>query len=143
MPDEQKGGAAMVGEKILIVEDDFIIAADLRDIVEGFGYETSGIADSFETARQLAPFSTIALVDVNLRDGATGPRIGQYLAGDFGICVVMVTGNPESIGEGLSNVIGIISKPIHPPVIGNVLNYLKSIRQEGRGVPPGGLRLFA
>lgn len=133
----------MADEKVLIVEDHAILAADLRDIVESFGYETSGIADSFETARQLAPVSTIALVDINLRDGATGPRIGQYLAGEFGISVVMVTGNPEAIEGDLSQVIGVISKPVHPPMIRNVLNYLMSIRQGGLGVPPGGMRLFA
>lgn len=130
-------------EKILIVEDDAFLAEDLRDIVTSFGYETCGIADSFETARVLAPFSTIAFVDVNLRDGATGPRIGNYLANEFGVAVVMVTGNPEAIQTGIKEIIGVISKPIHPPIIGNVLEYLKDIRAGGRGVLPIGMRLFA
>jgi len=133
----------MTGEKILIVEDDVLIAMDLRDIVTSLGYEVCGIADSFQTARQLAPFSTIALVDVNLRDGATGPRIGQYLASDFGVAVVMVTANPELIATDLFKVIGLISKPVHPNLISNVLEYLKTVRAGGAGVPPGGMRLFA
>ncbi|MBY5918531.1 response regulator [Rhizobium leguminosarum] len=130
-------------EKILIVEDDVLIAADLEDTVTTFGYETSGTADSFETAQQLAAFSTIALVDVNLRDGATGPRIGQYLASEFGVAVVMVTGSPELIETDLSKVIGLISKPSHPNLIRDVLEYLKTIRDGERGVSPGGMRLFA
>ena len=102
-----------------------------------------GIADSFETAKMLAPYSTIALVDVNLRDGATGPSIGQYLATDFSIAVVVVTTNPETIEAGLSKVVGLISKPVHPETMKNVLTFLRGIREGNRGVPPGGMRLFA
>jgi len=128
---------------ILIVEDNRILAEDLRDIVSGLGYETSGLADSFETARRLAPFSTIAFVDVNLADGATGPRIGQYLAAEFGISVVMVTANPDAIGTGLSKVVGVLSKPVHPTLISNVLDYIRAIRED-RIVPvPSGMRLFS
>jgi len=133
----------MSAEKILIVEDNALLAEDLRDIISSYGYETSGIADSFETARRLAPFSTIALVDVNLRDGATGPMVARYLASEHGVAVVMVTGNPEAVQNGLSGVVGMISKPIHPPLIGKVLIYLQDVRRDGRGIPPSGMRPFA
>ncbi|MFP3547325.1 response regulator [Rhizobium sp. SIMBA_035] len=135
--------SSMVGEKILIVEDDAMIAADVQDIVVSFGYEVLGIADSFESAQRLAPFATIALVDVNLRDGATGPRIAQYLANDFGVAVVMVTANPEVIVTALSKVIGLISKPAQPQLIGSVLGYLRAIREGSPGSPPDGMRIFA
>ena len=133
----------MALEKILIVEDDALIAADVQDIVASCGYEVVGIADSFESARRLAPFATIALVDVNLRDGATGPRVAQYLANDFGVAVVMVTANAEMIVTDLSKVIGLISKPAQPKLIGSVLDYLRIIREGGRGSPPEGMRVFA
>ncbi len=136
-------GGRVTFEKILIVEDDALIAADVRDIVASFGYDVVGIADSFESAQQLAPFATIALVDVNLRDGATGPRIAQYLANDFGVAVVMVTANPEMIVADLSRVIGLISKPPQPKLIGSVLEYVRTIREGGRGSPPEGMRVFA
>lgn len=129
--------------KILIVEDNLILAQDMRDIVSGLGYETSGLAESFETARLLAPFSTIALVDVNLSDGATGPRIGQYLATEFGMSVVMVTANPQAIQSGLSNVIGVISKPVDPTIVGNVLNYIRAIREGRVAHAPSGIRLLS
>ncbi|XUM52150.1 response regulator (plasmid) [Rhizobium sp. YTU87027] len=126
----------------MIVEDDALIATDLREIVSNLGYEVSGIADSFVTARLLAPVSTIALVDLNLKDGATGLRVGQYLASNFGIEVVMVTASSEAIQDDLPKVIGLISKPVHPTLIKNVLDYLRRIREGGRGVPPAGMRLF-
>lgn len=89
-------------KRVLIVEDDPLIAIDLQHVIHDLGYETSGIANSFESAKRLAPHSDLALVDVNLVDGATGPRIGQFLAGEFGISVVMVTANPEALADGIS-----------------------------------------
>jgi CheY-like chemotaxis protein len=133
----------MALEKNLIVEDDPLIAAGVQDTVASSGYEVVGIADSFESAQRLAPFATITLVDVNLRDGATGPRIAQYLANDFGVTVVMVTASPEMIVTDLSNVIGLISKPAQPKLIGSVLEYLRTIREGGCGSPPEGMRVFA
>nr|WP_018899365.1 response regulator [Rhizobium sp. 2MFCol3.1] len=133
----------MVVERVPIVEDDALIATDVQDIVASSGYDVVGIADSFESAQRLAPFATIALVDVNLRDGATGPRIAQYLANDFGVAVVMVTANPEMIVADLSKVIGLISKPAQPKLIGSVLEYVRTIREGGRGSPPEGMRVFA
>ncbi|TCL65730.1 response regulator receiver domain-containing protein [Rhizobium sp. BK251] len=130
-------------EKILVVEDDALIAADVQDMVASSGYEVVGIADSFESAQRLAPFATIALVDVNLRDGATGPRIAQYLANEFGVSVVMVTANAEMIVTDLSKVIGLISKPAQPKLIGSVIEYLRTIREGGRRSPPEGMRVFA
>jgi CheY-like chemotaxis protein len=133
----------MALEKILIVEDDALIAADVQDMVASSGYGVVGIADSFESAQRLAPFATIALVDVNLRDGATGPRIAHYLANNFGVAVVMVTANPEMIVTDLSKVIGLISKPAQPKLIASVLEYLTTIREGGLGSPPEGMRVFA
>lgn len=42
----------------------------------------------------------LALVDVNLMDGATGPLIAEKLASEFGIEVVFVTANPTQFGGG-------------------------------------------
>lgn len=132
-----------MAERVLIVEDDPLLAIDMRDMVSKLGFTISGIADSFHSARALAPHSDIALVDINLRDGATGPRTGQYLAAEFGIAVVMVTANPEAIQNNLSKVIGLISKPVSLMMIETVLMFVRSIREGKRGAsPPAGMRLF-
>ncbi|WP_454854667.1 response regulator [Rhizobium binxianense] len=131
-----------MAERIMIVEDDPLLAIDMRDMVSKLGFKIAGIADSFRSAQALAPYSDIALVDVNLRDGATGPRTGQYLAAEFGIAVVMVTANPEAIQNNLSKVIGLISKPVDPTMIETVLIFVRGAREGRRGVPPAGMRLF-
>ncbi|MFJ6328636.1 MULTISPECIES: response regulator [unclassified Rhizobium] len=127
--------------RVLIVEDDPLIAIDLQEIVHDLGYLTSGIANSFESAKCLAPRSELALVDVHLIDGATGPRIGQFLAAEFGISVVMVTANPEVVSDGISGVIGVITKPVEPSTIKQVLEFMLNYRSRAVLVPPM-LRLF-
>ncbi|MBX4994495.1 response regulator [Rhizobium leguminosarum bv. viciae] len=132
----------MMLERMMIVEDDLLLATDMCDIVSRLGFEVSGTADGFLSAQALAPHSDIALVDINLRDGATGPRIGQYLANEFGIAVVMVTGNPEAIETDLSKVIGMISKPASPAMIETVLTFIRDTREGRRATAPRGMRVF-
>lgn len=129
-------------KRVLIVEDDPLIAIDLQHVIHDLGYETSGIANSFESAKRLAPHSDLALVDVNLVDGATGPRIGQFLAGEFGVSVVMVTANPEVVADGISGVIGVISKPAQPATIKQVLEFMLNHKDQLLPHPPA-LRLFS
>lgn len=132
-----------LSERILIVEDSHLLAIDLQETVEQLGFPTSGIARDFESARRLAPHSDIALVDVNLADGETGPRIGQYLADEFGIAVVMITANLDAIDGGISGVVGVVSKPANPTTIRRVLEYLRGLRSGVTSLAPPALRLFA
>ncbi|MGG6892384.1 response regulator [Rhizobium sp. BR 315] len=129
-------------KRVLIVEDDALIAIDLQHIIHDLGYEISGIANSFESAKRLAPHSDFALVDVHLTDGATGPRIGQFLADEFGISVVMVTANPEVVADGISGVIGVISKPAQPATIKQVLEFMLNHKNHQLPHPPA-LRLLS
>ncbi|TAX63652.1 response regulator [Rhizobium leguminosarum] len=102
-------------ECVLIVEDEPLIASDLEDQLHQLGYLTSGRADDFDSARRLAPYSSIALVDVNLADGTTGPRIAEYLPGEFGTAVAMVTGNSEAVERDLKG-----GEPVIPPPKGQL-----------------------
>lgn len=129
-------------QRVLIVEDDPLIAIDLQHMIHDLGYVTSGIANSFDSAKRLAPHSDLALVDVNLIDGATGPRIGQFLAGEFGISVVLVTANPEVVADGIFGVTGVISKPAQPTTIKQVLEFMSNYQNQPAPHPPA-LRLFA
>ena len=52
----------------------------------------------------------MALVDVRLNDGVTGPDIGDYLHFEHGVTVVFITGNPEAVRESKA-AIGVLQKP--------------------------------
>lgn len=94
----------------LIVEDEIFVALDLERILTDAGYEVAAIAADSETALAAAPTCEFAFVDVNLRDGATGPDIAQRIARDYGVKVVFVTANPAQIGH-VNEALGYIRKP--------------------------------
>ncbi|WP_179187210.1 response regulator [Sphingomonas sp. TZW2008] len=94
----------------LIIEDEIFVALDLERILLDAGYSVAGIAADSEQALAAAPGCEIAFVDINLRDGATGPEIAQRIARDYGVKVVFVTANPAQIGVP-SDALGYVRKP--------------------------------
>jgi ActR/RegA family two-component response regulator len=57
----------------MIVEDEIFVALDLERILIDAGYHVVAIAADRETALIAAAGCDFAFVDVNLRDGPTGP----------------------------------------------------------------------
>lgn len=94
----------------LIVEDEIFVALDLERILIDAGYHVAAIAADTESAIHAAPGCEFAFVDVNLRDGSTGPAIAERMVHEFGMKVVFVTANPAQIGDGDGS-LGYIRKP--------------------------------
>ncbi len=84
----------------------------------------------------------LALVDLNLRDGLTGPQIGARLS-EKGVPVIFVTANPAQLGEGVAGTIGVITKPTDESVVGEAVRYALGRSNNDNAVsPPPQLRLF-
>ncbi len=128
--------------KVLIVEDEFLVAVNLEAMIEELGYTSVGIAADKPSALDLATEQPdLALVDLNLRDGPTGPEIGALLS-QLGVSVLYVTANPRMLGEGVPGTLGVISKPCAAGAIGDVLAYALD-RRHGRPTPaPAGVTPF-
>jgi CheY-like chemotaxis protein len=124
--------------KVLIVEDELLIALDLETIVQDLGYEVIGPARNFGEAMELAKEAEVALVDVHLADGITGPSIAERLAGGYGVTVVFMTGNPEMVRDSESAV-GVVSKPHWPAKVSEALEYAAAVR---RGYPSSSSRFL-
>jgi two-component system, response regulator PdtaR len=130
-----------LGQRILIIEDQFLIAIALEDAILALGHHVAGIAASRSDVLRISEIADIALVDINLLDGPTGPEIGRELA-QQGCEVVFMTANPEAVRDGIEGTIGVICKPVMDLDLVNVIQYAAS-RREGAGVPaPKNLRLF-
>ncbi len=97
--------------RILIVEDQPLIAMTLEDAVIELGHELVGVAACKADALSLGETADVALVDVFLLDGPTGPDIGRALA-KTNVSVLFMTGNPEELGDGIPGTLGVISKPV-------------------------------
>jgi len=100
----------------LIVEDEIFVALDLERILTDAGYQVKAIAADRPTALAAANDCAFALVDVNLRDGATGPEVAAALAQEYGIRVVFVTANPAQITDPTS-ALGYVRKPFSAKAI--------------------------
>ncbi|KQM76368.1 hypothetical protein ASE74_19905 [Pedobacter sp. Leaf216] len=71
----------MKTEKILIVEDEFIVAHDLQMILQRAGYTVAGIADSVKSAQAILEKQSVDLVllDIYLKGRLTGIDLAQQL----------------------------------------------------------------
>lgn len=133
---------AMVG-RVLIVEDEILVALDIESTLRDIGVDVIGIAADSESALRYAAEADFALVDVNLRDGQTGPAIGKTLAQDYGVGVLFVTANPAILGGGIEGTLGVITKPISDGSIHATIDYFKKLAAEADASPPDELKLFA
>lgn len=128
--------------RILIVEDEMLVAMELQSILEDLGYEVAGIAPDLQSARlHFDEDLHLALVDLNLRDGLTGPEIGRNLS-SHGVTVLFVTANPRLLGEGIAGAIGVITKPADEDMVRSAVSYALAVRKGKRAQPPADLRLF-
>lgn len=81
-------------EKILIVEDEMIVATDLRLVLEKNGYDVTGIARSYEKAIELISQKKpdVVLLDIFLTGTRTGIDIAKKLQ-EEGIAFIYVSAN--------------------------------------------------
>jgi two-component system, response regulator PdtaR len=134
----------MTDNRILIVEDEFIVALNLRQIMSNMGFDVIGIAPDAATAERLAlEKPDLALVDLNLRDGHTGPQIGAKLSEEYGTSVLFLTANASQLGDGVKGAVGVVSKPVDEDSIEEVLEFLVKHRVGQPASPPPSVRLFA
>lgn len=102
---------------VLIVEDEIFVASDIARILEDAGYPVAAIAADRKEALEAGPKAQIALVDINLRDGSTGPQIALELAQSYGTRIVYVTANPTQIMPRAETAVGFIRKPFSDDAI--------------------------
>ena len=117
--------------KVLVIEDEPIIAFDLENLVLDNGFEIAGLARTEIEALALAPKADIALVDVQLADGPTGPKIARTLIDRHGIEVIFMTGNPEMVA-GFNGAVCVVPKPQSLEKIEAALLMALSILQDKR-----------
>ena len=100
-----------MSKRVLIVEDEIFVALEIEQVVEAAGFAVGAIAADQAAALAAAVDCDIALVDLNLRDGPTGPLIGMALASQYGVRVIYVTANPSQIGDASIAAMGVVTKP--------------------------------
>jgi two-component system cell cycle sensor histidine kinase/response regulator CckA len=92
-PARVQPGVASEPARVLVVEDEPLIAEEVRAVLEGAGYTVIGVADcmgeAIALARQHRP--DLTLMDVHLRGGDCGIETAKYLCERFQTAVVLLT----------------------------------------------------
>ena len=112
--------------RVLIVEDEALIAMDLEMQVEDAGHRVVGIArtadEAVERARATGP--DLALMDIRLAGGSSGTDAARRLYEGWGIRCVFVSANFEpEIRKALVPLrpVAMLSKPILPAQLAQAL----------------------
>jgi len=84
--------------KLLIIEDEMIIANDMKLMLEAVGYEVSGIAKSSEKALAMLAEKKpdLVLVDINLGKGMEGIELGRMMHEKFHLPFIFCTSYSDS-----------------------------------------------
>lgn len=120
--------------RVMIVEDEALLAMELEGLVEEAGHTVVGWATSSKEARRMVDLidADIAFVDVHLTDGPTGVEVAQYIADRKSSMVIFMTANPKRLPENFAGAVGVIAKPYTMNGLLSALRYL----QEGVRRPP-------
>lgn len=95
-------GRAIRG-KVMIIEDETIIAMDLKGIVQAMGHEVTGVARTHSAAIELANDRRpdLILADIQLADGSSGvDAVNELLASMGDVPVIFITAFPERLLTG-------------------------------------------
>lgn len=121
--------------KILVVEDEALLALELASELESVGHEIAGQAMSLKEAVAIIEETPLdlAFVDLHLADGFTGIAIGDRLSAR-GIPFVFVTGNVKRIPDDYTGAIGAIEKPYTVNGLTNAVRFIERLIA-GEAVP--------
>lgn len=131
--------------RILIIEDEALVAMELRFVLEDLGHEVVATVAAAEAARDVVREADVdlALVDIHLSDGPTGVALGRELGQERGVAVLFMTANPGMLRGGVAGTIGVLSKPTDERAVQTAVDYALR-RRQGQPVQyaPPELQLF-
>ncbi|MBB4199747.1 hypothetical protein CCR94_23850 [Rhodoblastus sphagnicola] len=124
--------------KVLIVEDNFMIADMTEDLLVQSGYEVCGIAPTVNEAVTLGLLHKpdLALIDLRLADGGLGTEVAARLRAAGRIGVLFATGNDASAGMPDADGDAYLSKPYQTKDLMRGLEIVAEIAATGAVAPP-------
>lgn len=104
---------------ILIIEDNALLAFMIEEALEEAGYEVIGPASTPAHAVTLADRfrPDLALVDLDLKDHASGVEVARNLHRNFGIPSLFATGQLETARQHTDTALGVLCKPFAPETV--------------------------
>jgi CheY-like chemotaxis protein len=93
---------AELSTKVLIIEDEPIIAADLESLVEDLGHKVIGNATTYTEAMAMvkSEMPGLILCDIQLADGSSGIDAANDILKDNDVPIIFITAFPERLLTG-------------------------------------------
>jgi DNA-binding response OmpR family regulator len=110
---QEELGFALAGRRVLVAEDDPLIAAELRDALSDEGAEVVGPVPTVRAAMAAIEAGTpdVAVLDVNLRNSSSAPIVDMLRAA--AVPLVLVTGySRHMLDHQCLREAPIVSKPV-------------------------------
>lgn len=117
--------ADQIAAKVLIIEDEPLIAMEIEDLVSDIGHEVVGIARTRAEAVKLAENTNPGLViaDIQLADGSSGIDAVNDILRSVEVPVVFITAYPERLLTGeRAEPTFLISKPFRQEMVKAVVS---------------------
>jgi hypothetical protein len=78
----------------------------------------------------------LALVDVYLKDGTTGPEVARHLAENCHAIVIFTTSNPRRVPEDFASACGVMEKPLSEQNVKSAIRFVSECLVEGHAMRP-------
>lgn len=133
--------------KILVVEDEVLVALVILDALMEAGHNVLGPARTAGDALTIARAATPELVlsNINLADGSKGTDLARMLHAELKIPVIFVSGDIHEARAAQDVALGYIAKPCSPMLVQKSVEVAQLIvsgaAPEKHHIPPG-LTLF-
>lgn len=101
--------------KILLAEDDMLIALDMQMMLEDAGHTVLGPVATIAQGEAVAGADTpdVAIVDIGLKNGDSGVDLARHLRARS-VPVVFVSGEPTRAYAGRDAAVAFLPKPVMP-----------------------------
>jgi DNA-directed RNA polymerase specialized sigma24 family protein/CheY-like chemotaxis protein len=112
--------AQQVATRVLIIEDEPIIALDIEGLVRDLGHEVTGIAPTHRDAVSMMKSRTpgLVLADIQLADGSSGLDAVNEILTEIEVPVIFITAFPELLLTGEKpEPAFLITKPFRPEAV--------------------------
>ena len=135
---------AQAAKTLLIVEDQILLAMELKGELEDVGYKVLELADrhqeALSIAREVRP--DLALVNIELADGDDGVALARDLQ-TLGVPVLFISGQPARAKLARAAGIASLAKPFGPGEMVAAVDYLFRRQQGDESLPaPPRLEMF-
>jgi len=124
--------------KVLIVEDDLMMADFMEELLVDHGYEVSGIARTVEAAVALAQHSKpdLVILDMRLADGGLGTEVAAQLLPPGRPGILYATGNMSQVALTSADGDACLAKPYRSADLLRGLEIVAGIVTTGKAQPP-------